>query len=243
MTDQNETSSGIVSPRDGQAESGRSDPRRTFNEVLRVVHQRQRVFLVPFCLTITAALLASHYIPRSYTASTIFERRDDVAIADLVRQNSPHSFDTIRRSLELDLKGPAAVVAAVAEVAGQANPGQTYAGEALPIDPVERQEFLASLVEDIGLKMLEKSNHLDLIEVSCRGRDPVVAQRLANSLRDGYVVRTRERITSVLEDAKGFFEAQTAKHQEAVERLEGEIVTMEEEYPGVRPGEPGPTGE
>jgi len=238
MTDQNETSSGIVSPRDGQAEFGRSDPRRTFNEVLRVVHQRQRVFLVPFCLTITAALLASHYIPRSYTATTIFERRDDVAIADLVRQNSPHSFDTIRRSLELDLKGPAAVVAAVAEVAGQASPGQTYAGEPLPVDPVERQEFLAGLVEDIGLKMLEKSNHLDLIEVSCRGRDPVLAKRMANSLRDGYVVRTRERITSVLEDAKGFFETQTAKHQEVVERLEGEIVAMEEAYPGVRPGEP-----
>jgi uncharacterized protein involved in exopolysaccharide biosynthesis len=238
MTDQNETSSGVVSPRNGQTEPGRSDPRRTFNEVLRVVHQRQRVFLVPFCLTITVALLASHYIPRSYTASTIFERRDDVAIADLVRQNSPHSFDTIRRSLELDMKGPAAVVAAVADVAGQASAGQTYAGESLPVDLVERQEFVASLIEEINLKMLEKSNHLDLIEVSCRGRDPVLAQQLTNGLRDGYVERTRQRITSVLEDAKGFFEAQTAKHQETVERLEGQIVTMEEEYPGVRPGEP-----
>jgi uncharacterized protein involved in exopolysaccharide biosynthesis len=202
------------------------------------VHQRQRVFLVPFCLTVTAALLASHYIPRSYTASTIFERRDDVAIADLVRQNSPHSFDTIRRSLELDLKGPAAVVAAIGEVAGQASAGQTYAGEPLPVDPVERHEFVASLIEEINLKMLEKSNHLDLIEVSCRGRDPLLAQQLTTRLRDGYVERTRQRITSVLEDAKGFFEAQTAKHQEAVDRLESQIVTMEEAYPGVRPGEP-----
>ncbi|HUW83029.1 MAG TPA: hypothetical protein VMZ31_09545 [Phycisphaerae bacterium] len=238
MTDQNDTSAGVVGPRDGQAESGRPDPRRTFNEVLRVVHQRQRVFLVPFCLTITAALLASHYIPRSYTASTIFERRDDVVIADLVRQNSPHSFDTIRRSLDLDLKGPAVVVAAIAEVAGQASASETYAGKPLPVDPVERQEFLAGLVEDINLKMLEKSNYLDLIEVSCRGRDPVLVQRLANHLRDRYVERTRERITSVLEDAKGFFEAQTAKHQGVMERLEGEIVAMEEAYPGVRPGEP-----
>ncbi len=238
MTDQNETSSGVVSPRDGQAAPGRSDPRRTFNEVLRVVHQRQRVFFVPFCLTLTGALLASHYIPRSYTASTIFERRDDVAIADLVRQNSPHSFDTIRRSLELDLKGPAAVVVAIGEVAGQASTGQTYAGEELPVDPVERQEFVASLIEEINLKMLEKSNHLDLIEVRCRGRDPLLAQQLTKRLRDGYVERTGQRITSVLADAKGFFEAQTAKHQEAVERLESQIVTMEEEYPGVRPGEP-----
>lgn len=239
MNSQQGTSSDTQARRAVHADTNRSDPRHVFSELLRIVYQRRWIFFVPFCLATIAAMLASHYLPRRYVAKTIFERRDDVAVANLVKRNSPHSFDTIRRSLSLDLKGPAALAQAIADVGEAIGPGKLLTSEKLLLaPPQQRQKLLADLVEEVKLKLLDKSTHLDLIEVSCYGADPVFVQKLANRLRDNYVQRTRDRISSILEDAKGFFETQSQHHRQTIDDLQMQAIDMQFEHPGVDPADP-----
>ena len=71
-------------------DSGWADLRHTVTELLRILLLRKWMFFVPFCLTMTGALLYSHRLPRQYKASTVFERRTDVATSRLAREGSPH---------------------------------------------------------------------------------------------------------------------------------------------------------
>ncbi|MFQ6048953.1 MAG: GumC family protein [Phycisphaerae bacterium] len=237
MNGQNHTSSEAAGPRARPPRPHSSDPRHTLSEIIRVISHRWLVFVVPFCLGTSAALLATHWIPRIYTATTIFERRDDVAIANLVRKNSPHSFDTIRRSLALDLKGPKALAEALRDLAASGS-SPRWPQLARLANQADNQQALSELARNTELKLLEKSPHLDLIEVRCHGTDPLFVQNLANRLRDNYVRRTRQQISRILRDAEAFFQAQASRHRQRVEQLEAELISLETEYPGIDPTDP-----
>ena len=64
-------------PGGGNPSGGLGELRGTVGEVLRIVSVRRWMFIVPFCLVISASFILSLYVPRRYTASTKFERRDD----------------------------------------------------------------------------------------------------------------------------------------------------------------------
>jgi len=239
MNSQHGTSSDASAGHPVHADANQSDPRHVLSELLRIVYQRRWIFFVPFCLATIAAMLISHYLPRHYVAKTIFERRDDVAVANLVKRNSPHSFDTIRRSLSLDLKGPAAIAEAIADINETIGPDELpNSGKVLLATPQQRQKLLTEAVKEVKIKLLDKSNHLDLIEVSCYGTDPVLVQKLANRLRDNYVQRTRDQITSILENAKEFFQAESRRYRQRIDKLQMQAVDMQFEHPGVDPADP-----
>ena len=241
MSAQNSGSTGgaSASHRGTVPEQHQPDVRHTFNEIIRIVMQHQRVFLVPFFLVATVALLGSHYLPRHYEASTVFERRNDMALTTLVQNNSPFSFSELRRSIDLDLRGPDAVGRAMGEIAAGLQPGELIGLEqSLAADVNARRKVLYKLNEGVGLRFEDKSTGRDVIRITCKGGDPVFVARFANQLRENYVRETRARITSILEDAKAYFGSETNERRQVVERLMDQLAGMETEFPNVDPDNP-----
>ncbi len=215
------------------SDSPLSDMRRMANEIIRVLLLRKWLFFVPCCLGITTALMISQQVQTRFLSKTIFERRDNIVISNLVQKDMPHSFDTLRRSLTYDLTRDEAVQKAVEQTSYVQSLPRTDSGKFTDESRQERAKLIRDVNRNIKIRMLEKSNHLDFIEVAYVGFDPLMSAEIVNALRDNYIEHTRERIASILSDATSFFREQIAIHQEEESSLDLQRTQFEAGFIGI----------
>jgi uncharacterized protein involved in exopolysaccharide biosynthesis len=226
-------------PGPGNSPEPVSDMQQVVGRVLGVLSQRRWLFIIPLLSGVLLALVVSLFLPRRYVLSAWFERRDDVVITNLITNNSPYSFETLRRSLPIDLAGYNAISQAVTDLQLDADLLRDAQGEFTPEARTARQGIISSLARQIDVNLAEKSTYLDLIEVRYTGNDPELGVRLVTQLKDNYIARTRQRISDILQKSHAFFSQEAAKRKESVARLEAELLQMAVAHPGVDPTDPG----
>lgn len=209
--------------------------RNTVNDGLRVLRQRWRLALCALTLVGAAAFWGSQYLPREYHATTLFERRDDVVLQNLIQSNSPYSFAHLKTTLSLDMLGSRALARAAA-VTGLARI-EGLEGEG-PLTDVQR----AALDDTIGryglrasVTLPQSSPSFDTVLVDVAANDPTVARAFVTALRDNYISQTRERIREILKSARDFFKAEIARRQQEVAAAEGLLRDGFDSYPGLDP--------
>jgi hypothetical protein len=172
-------------------ESTASDLQQVVARVVGILAHRRWLFLFSLLTGTLGALGVSLLLPRQYNLSALFERRDDVVITKLVSANSPYSFETLRRSLSIDLAGYNALLEAADQLGLTGlEPGTNPAD--LPTEAkAHRQAVVAALGRQVSVTLMEKSTFLDLIEVRYTGQDPDLGMRLVTCLKDNYIARTR----------------------------------------------------
>jgi uncharacterized protein involved in exopolysaccharide biosynthesis len=211
------------------------DLRNTVHECVRVARQRWRPALVGFALLGAAAFWYSQYLPREYAAATVFQRRDDPVLQNLVAANSPYGFEHLKTTLTLDTTGSRALARAV-ECAGLA-PAGTFASEGALSD-IERQS-LDEVTRRYGLRpgvtLLQNSSSLDTIQVSVAANDPGVARDVATAIRENYIAETRDRIWQVLVRTREFFTAEVARLQQQAGQADEQMHAGFEAFPGLDP--------
>lgn len=215
-----------------------SDVRRVMNEIIRVLFLRKWLFFVPFCLGITAALMISQQVQTRYMSKTIFERRDNIVISKLVQQNMPHSFDTLRRGIAYDITRDQAVQRAVDTTDYVKSFPRTEDGKLTDIGRAKREELIGDVNKNIKLRLLEKSNHLDFIEIAYVGYDPVVSADVVNALRDYYIQYTRDRIAGILQNGAAFFKEQIDIHRKKEGQLDQDRMRFEGGFVGIDLSDP-----
>jgi len=214
------------------------DIRSNVREYARILRRRWRLVLLTLGLVGSAAFWGSQYLPRQYQATTIFERRDDVVLQNLISSKSPYSFSQLKASIARDMTGLRAM--AEAAIALGLLPAEAI-GSAEALSNEERHQVEAALEPydlHATVQLVHSSSKLDTIELRCVANDPQMACRFAVALREGYIARTRARIAEILNSAKTFF----AGEVERFERLAAETGTRLKEqfsdFPGVDPTDP-----
>ncbi len=220
-------------------EASGSDFQQMVSRVLAILRQRRWLFVLPLLTGLLIGLAGSLFLPRRYVLSALFERRDDVVITNLLSSNSPYSFETLRRSLPIDLIGYNALSDAIEKLGLTRDLPRDAAGALTPEGRNRRQALISGLSRQLDVNLIEKSTFLDLIEVRYTGSRPDLGVQLVSHLKDNYVARTRERIGTILTKAHVFFSEEAQKRKEKAAQMEAELLQMAVQHPGVDPNDPG----
>ena len=182
-----------------------SDFQQMVGRVLAILRQRRWLFILPLLTGLLLGLAGSLLMPRRYVLGALFERRDDVVITNLLSANSPYSFETLRRSLPIDLIGYNALGEAVEQLGLTADLPRGADGALTPEGRTQRQALIQRLGRQVDVNLAEKSTFLDLIEVRYTGDRPELGLQLVTRLKDNYIARTRARIGGILSPSPPFF--------------------------------------
>lgn len=220
-------------------ETSGSDFQQMVSRVLTILRQRRWLFVLPLLTGLVIGLAGSLFLPRRYVLSSLFERRDDVVITNLLSTNSPYSFETLRRSLPIDLIGYNALSEASEQLGLLSDLPREADGTLTAEGKNRRQALISRLSRQVDVSLVEKSTFLDLIEVRYTGPEPDLGVKLATRLKDNYIARTRERIGGILSKAHAFFSEEAGKRKEKAAQMEAELLQMAVQHPGVDPSDPG----
>lgn len=220
-------------------EGSGSDFQQMVSRVLSILRQRRWLFVLPLLAGLFAGLAGSLFIPRKYVIGSMFERRDDVVITNLLTNNSPYSFETLRRSLPIDLVGYNAVSEVIEQLGLDRGLPRDAQGELTAEGKTRRQALLNRITKQLDVNLAEKSTFLDLIEVKYAGDQPDLGVKLVTRLKDNYISHTRQRISDILTKSHDFFNHEANKHKERAASLEAELLQMAVTHPGVDPNDPG----
>ena len=218
------------------------DLRNTVQEYARVFRRRWRLALLGAAIISSIAFWVSQYLPRQYSTATIFERRDDVVLRNLIHRNSPYSFDQLKSSIALDMTGSRAL--AEAAIAANLLPSSAVTSDqALTNDELRRLDQTLSIHDlQAEVQLVHSSSSLDTIELRCTANNPIIASRFVVALRDGYIQRTRERITEILSGTREFFATEVDRYQQQIKEADQKLKQRFADFPDVDPGNPASVG-
>jgi len=222
----------------GMNESTVSDLQQAINKVLLILKQRRWLFIIPVLGGTIIALIVSLFIPREYVLHTIFERRDDPVISNLIRSNSPYSFDTLRKSLGLDLKGREALRKAIHDLEFTKNLPRDADGNLTAKGRAKEQKLLVKFSKEIDVRLKSQSPNLDLIEIRYEGDSPALGSQMVKQLRNNYIELIRRRIVEMLYASHNFFLQEAQNHQAKVDELEKEYLRLLVQHPEANPNDP-----
>jgi uncharacterized protein involved in exopolysaccharide biosynthesis len=209
--------------------------RSTVHEYTRILRRRWRLALLGGCVISSIAFWVSQYVPRQYSTTTIFERRDDAVLRNLIQSNSPYSFEQLKSSITIDMTGSRALAEAAVSIG--LLPADAITSEQALSNPELRRldEALSAHNLETSVRLLHSSPSLDTIELSCRASDPKIASRYVVALRDNYIRRTRDRITGILSGTRDFFAEESQRFQQRVNAAERQLQEPFAQFPGVDP--------
>ncbi|MHC4233882.1 MAG: GumC domain-containing protein [Planctomycetota bacterium] len=215
-----------------------ADLRHTVSEVLRILVLRRWVFFVPFCLATTAAFVASHYVPRTYEASTTFEQANDPVSVNLPPTLVTSTFGYFLSTLEEDIRSD--------EVMGPIVDELGLTGD-LPRNPdgtltEEGQTARAAIgkAQAVGVQVMahQKSPFHNVIQLRYIGADPQGMTRLLSRMKEGYVRLVRRKVSDKLIDARNWYAARAEEKRAVLDEIDQKRTVMKMAHPGVDPANP-----
>lgn len=223
-----------------------TDDDRAFTEIRRVIDNVVRVlalhpwaFFVPFCLATSAGFIISLYTPRTYTASTSFESRNDPISMDLSLSAGAASFKNFRARMTRDLTS----VGCMSEVVNRLNllPDlpKDASGALTPESKKRRENLARSLAGRLKVASMTRGDDGDLIRITYTGSDSHIGRGLVEQVKQTYIQRTHEWIRSYLVDQRDY-------HARKLESAKVELVharkaetALRLQHPLVDPTDPG----
>lgn len=207
--------------------------RRNLNDLVRMLVLHRWAFFVPACCVASTAFVLSLFYPRTYRATTSFERRNDPIMVDLPNAAGAASFKYFRSTMSQDLTS-VAYMADVVENLGLAKEFERDAEGNLTKGSIARRDALArALGSRVSISTSSPSQHIDTVRIVYTGPDPTIGKKLLDEVKRTYIRRTKTWMRAFLESQKQYFVQQleeadkvmkVAQHEETKLRLENPYV-------------------
>ncbi len=223
----------------GDDERSFAEIRRIVSDVLRILSLHPWAFFVPFCVVSSAAFIISLYSPRTYTASTSFERRNDPVAATLNVSSGAAAFSHFRSTMVQDLTS-VKCMGEVVENLGMADHLERDAeGDLTPASLRRRDSLARALGGRLKITTSAPSDLLETVHVTYTGPDKDIGGRLVDEAKRTYIRRTQEWIREWLVDQREYFSREylAAKQELASARKADTLLRLEN--PFVDPTDPG----
>ena len=214
--------------------SGKKTPR----DLLRVVFRRWRPFVLGASLFAIAAMLGGQLVPLKYTGETKFERRGDPASEENARARS-ESFETLKLTLQHELIGFDAVAKAAEDEGLMTGLPHGPDGQLTHQGIIARQELVNRLIRTLKVTWDVRSEQVDLVTVSFTHDDPLLAERMPNTLVRNYINRIGQQTVDRLTVSRDFLEKQVKECTTRVDDITKKRLEFEAKHAGALPDNPG----
>jgi len=209
-------------------------------EALRILALRRWTFFFPFCFVTCAIAIGSHWITRTYRASTVIERRDHPVLMNLRQTAATGEFSRFfRPTLVRDIKSIETMMEVVQNLALVPD----LAREADGVLTADAQKALrkkaSSLIGGVDARVVQKAEHYDEISISYEGTEPYLPKRIVDELKNVYERRMRATLVDMLNEGMAYFRTAADDRRDEITRLEEDILRFEAQYLGVDPTNPG----
>jgi len=200
--------------------------RRTLTDVLRMLILHRWMFFVPFCLVASGAFIASLYYPRTYSASTTFERRNDPVMMNLPMSAGAASFKYFRNTMVRDLTSIETVGEVVEQLALIPDLEKNPDGSLTDRAKRRRDSLARALGATLEISTTSPSELIDVIKITYTGSDPQNGSRLVDAVKKSYVRRTMSWIHDFLTSQRDYFRQEASEAMKEVndaQRVETEM--------------------
>ncbi len=167
----------------GEDDRSFAEIRRILGDVFRVLSLHPWAFFVPFCLVSSAAFIISLYSPRTYTASTSFERRNDPVAATLNISSGAAAFSHFRSTMVQDLTSVKCMGEVVENLGMTDDFDRDESGQLTPEALRRRNGVARSLGSRIKITTTSPSDLLERVHFTYTGADANIGGRLVDEAR------------------------------------------------------------
>lgn len=216
-----------------------AEMRKNINDVLRMISLHRWVFFIPFCLVSCSAFIASLYYPRTYQATTSFERRNDPVMMNLPMSAGAASFKYFRNTMVRDLTSADTVEEALSVLDLPANLEREADGTLNRSSERKRRSMANSLSNTLRASTSSPSELIDIINITYTGPDPTIGKKLVDQLKKTYVKRTMAWIHEFLVSQRDYFFEQSRDAMEAMKKAQQNQTRMRLDNPMMNPTDPG----
>ncbi len=229
----------------GRAENAYDDDRpfaeirRTLHDALRLLSQHRWMFFVPFCLVTCGAFVASLYFPRTYSATTSFELRNDPVMINLPMSAGAASFKYFRNTMVRDLTSVECMTEVVEKLSLPKGLEQEADGSLTKESKRQRESLARSLGGSLAVAVTSPSELIDIVKITYTGPDATIGRHLVDQLKKTYIRRTMAWIQLFLVSQRDYFLREAAEFREEMMRAEREDTRLRLENPHVNPADPG----
>ena len=213
--------------------------RRTLHDTLRMLSVHRWAFFIPFSIVTCAAFVLSLYYPRTYRATTSFERRNDPVMTNLPISAGAAAFKYFRNTMVQDLTS-VECMSEVVENLGLAEDLERNPDGTLTAGSIQRRNAMArSLASGLRVSTVSPSEHVDIIRVTYTGTDPTIGRKLVDEVKHTYGRRTMAWIRDFLTSQRDYFQQETQEAIAEVKKIQREETRLRLENPHVDPTNPG----
>lgn len=234
-------SGGMLGRGDSVAEDDRpfAEIRKLVHDALRILSLHRWAFFIPFSIVACSAFIGSLYLPRSYRATTSFERTDDPVMMNLPLSNGASSYKYFRNTMVRDLTSQECMEEVIDNLGLTNDYERTEEGELTPNSMRQRSSVARSLTGTIGVTTTSPSEQIDVIKVTYTGPDPTIGRALVDEVKRTYIRRTMAWIYDFLTGQREYFTHEAQEALEEVNAARRQETKLRLENPHVDPINPG----
>ncbi len=199
-----------------------AEVRKNLNEIWRMVSLHRWMFFIPFCIVSSGAFVASLYYPRTYRATTTFERKNDPIMMNVPMSAGAASFKLFRNTIVRDLTSTSYMSEVVEKIGLLDHAERDENGKLTPASEQLRTNLARSLGGTLTISTSSPSELIDVIRITYTGPDPKIGKKLVEQAKHTYVHRTMEWIHEFLVKQRDYFrnEAKLATEELRVAQLD-----------------------